>query len=309
MSKEKIVFWLNTSDQFEDYKDFDQMIANFDNMGVSAVILHTTFAQLVTKLKSHGFMVYSEFSCFEGERVWKEYSDCIPVDFSGNRIVTENGYYGVNPANPRFRKELFNKFKKMIQYINIDGVWFNQIHWPCYWQAPDPVIIDSSFDESTISQFLQDKKLSFFVNDAKQFIVGEGSKLWSQWKCSVITSWVKSAWEIRNQFAPNVKLGIFSVPWVNGEYDNALLRIIGQDYRMLTQYVDYFSPMLYYQSSKQPVIWINDVIKKTKILTERNIVPIIQVEKNTNVSEVDSPQSVLELVLNHPDTMGCIVKY
>jgi hypothetical protein len=310
LSKEKIIFWMNVSDQIEDYQNFDQIVTNFENMGVRAVILHTTFANLVTKLKSNGFMVYSEFSCFEGEEVWKEYSDCIPVDFGGERFNEENGYYGVNPANPKFRKDLFAKFKKLIQHMNIDGVWFNRIHWPCYWQAFEPVLIDSSFDENTLNLFLQDNQLAFSVNEVKQFIIGEGSKLWAQWKCSVITSWVKLAWEIRNQFAPDVKLGIFTVPWVNGEYNNALFRIIGQDYRMLTQYVDYFTPMLYYQSCKQPVTWINDVISKTKTLTDRNIVPIVHVEKNTNISDGEEPQqNVLELVLSHPDSAGCIIAY
>ena len=69
---------------------------------------------------------------------------------------------------------------------------------------------------------------------------------WTAWRCEQITSWVAEARAVLKRIRPDGILGLFGVPWRLADHNGAIRKIVGQDYRALSQYVDVFSPMVYH---------------------------------------------------------------
>jgi hypothetical protein len=71
-------------------------------------------------------------------------------------------------------------------------------------------------------------------------------------------------------------LGLFCVPWRLTERDGAILKVMGQDYRALGEYVDIFSPMVYHRICGQTIDWIATITEEVQTLSGKPVWPIIQ---------------------------------
>src|SRR3990172_13243033 len=94
--------------------------------------------------------------------------------------------------------------------------------------------------------------------------------------------------EVRKYVPKNVKIGYFAVPFKHEEYSD-LVNILGQDHKLLAKHFDIISPMLYHRMIKKPVSYIHEYVEYLYNLTNRPIMPIIQIK--------DMPDSV-------PDKLG-----
>src|SRR3989344_3527923 len=94
--------------------------------------------------------------------------------------------------------------------------------------------------------------------------------------------------EVRKYVPKNVKIGYFAVPFKHDEYSD-LVNILGQDHKLLAKHFDIISPMLYHRMIKKPVSYIHEYVEYLYNLTNRPIMPIIQIK--------DMPDSV-------PDKLG-----
>jgi len=69
------------------------------------------------------------------------------------------------------------------------------------------------------------------------------------------------------------------VPWKEGEFNNSLLEIAGQDLNKLGSYVDFISPMCYSHMLKKEPNWINQVVKDHKKQSQISVIPAVQVKE------------------------------
>jgi len=90
------------------------------------------------------------------------------------------------------------------------------------------------------------------------FILDEHLQEWSHWKCNSIVRFCADARQVLQRERPGARLGMFSVPWSEADYDGAIRRIIGQDFALLAEHIDVFSPMAYHRMCGRPVSWIHD---------------------------------------------------
>ena len=74
----------------------------------------------------------------------------------------------------------------------------------------------------------------------------------------------------------DVILGIFSVPWREEDFDDAIHKIIAQDFTALAPYVDVFSPMVYHGLCGKPLDWIGEITTYMKEKTNKEVWPIVQ---------------------------------
>ena len=94
--------------------------------------------------------------------------------------------------------------------------------------------------------------------------------------------------KVRKYVPKNVEIGYFAVPFKHEEYSD-LVTILGQDHKLLAKYFDAISPMLYHRMIKKPISYIHEYVEYLYNLTNRPIMPIIQIK--------DMPDSV-------PDKLG-----
>ena len=63
---------------------------------------------------------------------------------------------------------------------------------------------------------------------------------------------------------------------MTNDYDNAIKRIIGQDYEKLSDYVDVFSPMTYHKMCGRSVEWVQSITDTIYQMTGKEVWPIVQ---------------------------------
>jgi len=217
--------------------------------------------------RDKGLTVNLEVGIFVGEDLWQKYPDSRPIDRSGKPIEKIHWYAGVCPNHPQIRQEKLTLIKKILREYNIDGIWLDFIRYPCHWEE----VRNSKIEEYCYCQNC--------LNQFKQCggSIPEGEQL-TAWKCKQITDFVKDVKIEIEKLSNKIDLGMFAVPWQKDDFDSAILRIIGQDFKTLSKYVDTFSLMTYHKFSGRPVSWIGDMVNYMSRVTNKKILPIIQTE-------------------------------
>lgn len=257
-------------------KDRKEIARIVKGCGVNAVFGGYEDQKLVEVLHNQGIKVYGTVGIFGGEEYWKRYPESRPINDKGKLIEKDRWYAGVTPTIEAIRKEKLEEIKKLA-VKDIDGIWLDAIRWPCHWEVPSPRLEETSFDPVTLEKFQEDTEISIpeeplTVKEKASWILKNHEREWRDWRCKVITDFVKEAREITK----GKTLGIFSVPWQERDFDNAIRNIIGQAYPSLGKYVDFLSPMVYYQMCGRKTDWIGEVTEYVYRESEKPILPIIQ---------------------------------
>lgn len=257
-----------------------------------------------------GLKVYAEFPCFMGEGWWQKEPASRPMTAEGQLLEPEGWYYGVNPAIPSVRQAQWEAFEKLLWEYELDGVWLDFIRWPCRWEGANPRRPLTSFDPITLALFSQETGLNLPLENtaaAASLILEQYEEAWVTWRCEQITTWVAEAKAIVERVRPGVILGLFGVPWRLEDYNGAILKIIGQDYQALGQYVDVFSPMVYHRLCHQPLAWIEAVTAEVSHLSGKPVWPIIQSIDEPDPLPAEEYAQALDLVLQSSRASGILV--
>lgn len=233
----------------------------------------------VATARAAGLAVYAEFSVFQGEVWWRETPASRPITATGEPLQAEGWYHGLNPSLPAlFRRRLID-LERLLRDHDLDGVWLDFIRWPCHWEVRSPYLPLTSFDRQTVARFAADEGIDIADGEPAALatlILQRYATEWTAWRCQQITDWVAEARAIVDRVRPGAVLGLFGVPWRLEDLEGAILRIVGQDYAALREYIDVFSPMVYHHMCGQPIAWIATVVQHLAQLTGKPIWPIIQ---------------------------------
>lgn len=82
----------------------------------------------------------------------------------------------------------------------------------------------------------------------------------------------------RNSF-PRLCLALHLVPWREGDFNQGVLSIAGQDVTALAPLVDYLSSMCYAHTVKQNPSWIHSVVCDIARRVKKPVIPSIQVKE------------------------------
>lgn len=304
--KEKCAYWMNKSTG-EDYGRIDKTLKLAKDIGIESVVLGSMSEKIIEAVKYNGLKAYADFHCFEGEKLWCEYPGSRPVGPDNTPISNEEWYFGANPAFGELSEKLEEDFKSLILIKGIDGVWLDFIRWPCHWEVYQPRLLQTSFDDYTVRRFFEETGIERRDAEAKDQILHECYNEWVLWRASIITSLVKKIWEIKNKNMPGIRLGLFGIPWLEKEYDGALLSIIGQDYLSLSGYIDVFSPMAYHIMCNRTVLWITDSITKIKTETGKYVLPAVQCVDVPKKMKEEEYAAMLNAVLENDSSDGIMI--
>ncbi|MBN1936687.1 MAG: hypothetical protein JW934_18650 [Anaerolineae bacterium] len=267
-------------------------------------------AAFVEAAHAAGLPIYAEFGCFAGKGWWERVPSSRPVTAEGNPLEPDGWYCGVNPTVPEARRVQLEALEKLVIDYPIDGVWLDFIRWPCHWEVPAPYLPRTSFDAGTLARFGQDTGIDVPPDDppvASQKLLKQHDVEWTAWRCAQITAWVAEARALLDRVRPGLMLGFFGVPWRLSDYDGAILKVIGQDYRALGPYVDVFSPMVYHKMCNLGVDWIAQVTEEIHALTGKPVWPIIQSVDEPLPLPAAEYDCALQTALNCPAADGVLV--
>ncbi len=239
------------------------------NLGADAVFVNYQHLNkdVAAKLHQEGIRVYIEVGIFVGEGLLRKYPDARPIAKNSQPMEKIDWYAGVCPNHPRVRREKLALIKRIAKTGIADGIWLDFIRYPGHWEG----VRSAKMPEYCFCRNCRRK----FARDVGGTMEGEP---WIAWKCQQITDFVARAKEIIKTVDNSIRLGIFSVPWREEDYDGAIRKIIGQDFRQLAPFVDVFSPMVYQKMTGHNEAWIEKIVRYMDKVTQKPVLPIIQTE-------------------------------
>lgn len=168
---------------------------------------------------------------------------------------------GECPQDSKVQKRITTDIEEAITNYQIDGLWLDGVRFGVDWPQGEKGLSTIHYCQKCDETWKKSK-----VNDQ------------ARWKCQFIYDWVLKAKEMRDKQNSRLPLGIFAVPWKKDRYNGAILTLLGQDITMLADLVDVFTPMIYHRMIGEPVSYIHEIVKYTHDLTDKLVLPILQVK-------------------------------
>jgi len=261
-------------------KSYPQMARTVKSWGANAVFVKDEPAELIHALHREGLKCYREIGIFQGCRYWEKHPETRPVQSDGTSLEREEWYCGLSPTVDWLRQEKLEEIRKIISTTEVDGIWLDFIRYPVHWESPSPNLPKTDFSEGSLKKFSADTGIALpweqSTAERAEMILSRHGEAWHRWRAGQITEFVRRAAEVAKKENPEILVGLFAVPWFQGERDEAIDKIAGQDFPALAEHVDVFSPMVYHRMCGEPVEWIGRCSVKMSQSTGKPVWPIIQ---------------------------------
>lgn len=209
----------------------------------------------IALLKSQGAQVFAEFNTLHEASYLNTHPDAAPIGADGAACPPPDGWQGLCPTHPGYRRYRMEAFRTTLQNYAIDGIWLDYHHSHASWEQAVPNLPDTCFCERCLTQFSQDTGLplpeSSIVESAKH-LLGELRPAWIDWRCGVFTDWVREFRAIVDAVRPEALLGTFHCPWNEDDFDGALRAKLAIDLKAQAPYLDVFSIMPYHARFAHP---------------------------------------------------------
>jgi hypothetical protein len=207
--------------------------------------------ELVANLraKSAGLKIFVEFNTMHEASYLKDHPDARPIGSDGQISPPPDGWQGVCPTNPGYRRERMAAFRAVLVTAVIDGIWLDYHHAHASWEQAEPKLPDTCFCDRCLTQFSKQTGISIPdgpTRDRARRIMTSHKAIWVGWRCDVFTDWVREFREIINQERPEALLGTFHCPWSESEHDHGLREKLAIDLKAQARYLDVLSIMPYH---------------------------------------------------------------
>ena len=224
-----------------------------EDYGINAIWIGSSSVsdKLVAQLKARSktLKVFAEFNTMHETGYLKDHPDARPIGPDGLVSPPPDGWQGVCPTHPGYRRERMAAFRQVLTVAPIDGVWLDYHHAHASWEQAVPDLPDTCFCDRCVSLFQKDANISLpeATSAARaQRILQDHKPAWVQWRCDVFTDWVREFRKIIDQERPGALLGSFHCPWSETEFGGAIRAKLAIDLKAQAKYLDVFSIMPYH---------------------------------------------------------------
>lgn len=228
-----------------------------NDYGVNAIWLGSgsVTVERVALIRQQEAKVFAEFNTMHDASYLKEHPDAAPVGVDGKVCPPPDGWQGLCPTHPGYRKHRMDAFRKVLRDFELDGIWLDYHHSHAAWEQAKPNLPDTCFCERCLAQFQREAKTTVgrpFLADTIERQNSSRSRLtdlhsrWIQWRCDVFTDWVREFRTIVDEVRPQALLGTFHCPWNENDFDGALKNKLAIDLKAQAKYLDVFSIMPYH---------------------------------------------------------------
>lgn len=241
-----------------------EQAAQLSSMGVTLAGGRFDDAAIPQALRQAGIKTFGLVVLFQGEEHWESHPESRPIMADGEPLFKDRWYAGVCPNQPWLRRQKLDEIEEMLESGYYDVINLDFIRYPVHWEVPEPKIPDTCYCSVCLRTFETDCGISIpvaitDVPNASVWIKANHEELWHRWRAEQITSFCADVARLRDRIRPKTLISLAAVPWQPDDYDNAVYRVVGQDFQDLARHVDVFNPMSYHVLNGRPVGWIGDV--------------------------------------------------
>jgi hypothetical protein len=204
-------------------------------------------AERVALVREQGARIFAEFNTLHDASFLKDHPDAAPVGAAGKVCPPPDGWQGVCPSHPGYRRERMAVFRQALESFEIDGIWLDYHHSHSSWEQAVPNMPDTCFCGRCLDLFQAETGCDIPSGSAPAAtLLGPLRATWVRWRCDLLTDWVREFHEIRTEVRPNALLGTFHNPWSDTDFGGARVSKLHIDLRAQSKYIDVFSIMPYH---------------------------------------------------------------
>lgn len=264
----------------------NQTVERLKETGVNSAFV-VKDKRLIDALHKNGLRVFFSINVFGGVGPWNQFPELRPITHTGKPLDSMNGYGGLCPTNEPYRQRKLDEISNLLKEYPVDGIWLDFIRYPTKWEVKNPNIQRTCFCTNCLTKFSQDTNVKFpynltTVEEKANWILKFYDSTWNKWRSDQIISFVRDVRKVISEVRPKTLLGIFAVPWRKGDFGEAIIWGVAQDFEKMSPYVDAFSPMVYHEMCGRPVTWISEITDYFSMQTKKPVYPIIQAENITS---------------------------
>jgi uncharacterized lipoprotein YddW (UPF0748 family) len=291
-----------------------ELFGEWSSLGVNAVFVSPALAaqsQFRALARKHGISVFLILPIFFNPEELKENPGLYALTDRGEK-AKDDWVEFVCPTRPDYRSRRVEWIKTLVRDLDPDGISLDFTRYFVFWEkvyperTPDS-IANSCFDRSCLEQFQKETGITLprgleGTADTARWIMTEHGREWTEWKCGVITNFVRTIMSEASAIKPTIIVNIHSVPWREKDFGGAIKVIAGQDLSALGTLADMISPMCYWHMLRRKPPWIREVVEDVYSRTKGLVVPSIQVG-NAYISDrlsVEEFKEALEEALRPP---------
>lgn len=231
-------------------------------------------------LRQAGIRTFGLVVVFAGEEHWQSHPESRPVMADGEPLFKDRWYAGVCPNQPWLRRQKLLEIEKMLESGFYDVINLDFIRYPVHWEVPEPRIPDTCYCTTCLRKFERDNSLSIpapitDIRRVSAWIKTNHEERWYRWRAAQITSFCAEVKRMRDRIRPETQIALAAVPWRPSDYDNAIYRVVAQDFEALAEVVDVFNPMSYNVLNGRPVDWVGEVNAHLTRATGRPVWPFV----------------------------------
>jgi hypothetical protein len=200
-------------------------------------------------LQHQGARVFAEFNTMHDASYLKDHPDAAPIGDDGRVCPPPDGWQGVCPTHPGYRRARMEAFRRTLSGFEINGIWLDYHHAQASWEQAVPNLPDACFCDRCLEQFEHDTRVDLPevpTPERARMLLGPLKTEWVTWRCAVFTDWVREFRTIRDEVRPRALLGTFHCPWSEEDHAGALKAKLAIDLKAQAQHLDVLSPMPYH---------------------------------------------------------------
>lgn len=284
--------------------DYEKLFKEWNSLGINTVFVvsealygQDTFRELA---KEYGVKLFITAQTFMNAEALEKDSSLYAITDKGEKAIEEWAEF-VCPTRENYRKERIEHFKEIVRKYKPDGFSLDFIRYFVFWENvyPDTKADDlpnTCFCAHCLEKFQEDKSIEIpdsleKVSEIADWIINNHNEEFTNWKCDNITSMVKDMVNAVIEVDPEIIINLHAIPWKQDDYDGAIKKNVGQDFKALAEYTDYISPMCYSNLLKREPSWISSITNDIAEYSQKNVIQSIQIKEiNTEKEEPYSPE-------------------
>ena len=268
-------------------------ISLFPVLGANAGWFHGFDPAAFEACQKHNIAACVEFKSFRAD--FSAHPELIPTGVDGKPVRYGELVQGVCLSKKEFLEETEAALVEGLRLFHPTGIWLDYLTYTGWFETPKPDLQDSCFCPDCIAEFCESTGLD---TTKPEQILSTAEEEWVQHKCERVAGFARHYAGLIRAVLPNCIVGAYMCPWEPGEFAGALKRIFGQDYGLLAEAIDVFTPLIYCSKSGRTPAWGREFLTHAPgfIPPHRKVQLILDV--------LDFPDSLLETAASPNPTWG-----
>lgn len=270
--------------------------------------------EVIHQVHELGMRFMGGLTCFQNNDVLEAQPHLHPITHEGQPRPQMKWYIGITPSFETYAQSRLDALEAMLKSHPLDGVWLDFIRWALHWEQElredTPPPLESSFDPHTLRRFAEYADVdvpSGSIPEQATWILSQHKDTWIDFKCMIISDFVRRAREIMASYAPEKPLGLDIVPAEKATREH----LLGQRLPALARHSNYLSPMLYHHILAKSPAWITDTLDQFSQETSVKLLPFVQVDalgigETEDGFDTNEWETILSAILTHANTAGVI---